>query len=68
MNNTKTQKKRETDLSRLRNMIIGQEIEFPLSKLSNIRTMCSTFGMQWGVSFSTKSDREKGVVIVTRNS
>ena len=66
MNNTQTTQNKTSDLSVLRNMIIGQEKEFPISKLSNVRSMCSNFGMQWGVKFTTRTDREKGVVIVTR--
>lgn len=66
MNNAQTTTNKTSDLSLLRNMIIGQEREFPISKLSNVRTMCSNFGIQWGVKFTTRTDKEKGVVIVTR--
>lgn len=68
MDNTQTSTTKASDLSILRNLIIGQEREFPISKLSNVRTMCSNFGIQWGVKFTTRTDREKGVVIVTRIS
>ena len=56
----------QTNLGILRNMEVGDHHDFPAEKTHSIRAMCAGFGFQWDKTFTTKIDREKRVVTVTR--
>lgn len=47
-------------------MAIGEELSFPLAKTTYIRTLCQTLKMTRKMLFSTKSDRENDILIITR--
>lgn len=64
MDNTLTSQ--PSDLAKIRNMQIGDEVVFPISKTSNVRSMCSNFGLQWGTRYTTRTSREDSTIIVTR--
>ena len=66
MANHNEEMKLNSDLSILRNLEIDQEVSFHISKTSNIRSMCSTFGLQWGKRFVTKTSRENSTITVKR--
>lgn len=51
---------------RLRNMEVGDVVSFPVEKLSVLRVMASVLGIQWNRVYSTRSDRARRVVEVTR--
>ena len=57
-----------TAKSRFLSMSVGETITFPLSCLTSIRALASTYGMESGYTFTTRSSREDGVVYVTRVS
>jgi hypothetical protein len=53
-------------LGRLREMAVGDQIEFPAARLTSVKSMCSTFGFQWNRKYSTSTNREKRTFTVTR--
>lgn len=55
-------------LAVLRDMSIGDIEAYPLSKISSVRTSCSTFGLQWGKTFSTRVNRQQGLIFITRTN
>ena len=50
----------------LSEMEVGAVHSFPAEKTNSIKSMCSTFGFQWGKAFSTSLNRIKRTVDVTR--
>ena len=58
------------DGSSLREIIerlnVGDSHVFPIEKLCNVKTTCSTFGAIWDRRFKTQMDRKARAVIVTR--
>lgn len=52
-------------LSRLE---IGAVHSFPAEKTNSVKSMCSTFGFQWGKQFTTSINRTQRTVEVTRIS
>ena len=53
-------------LAQLRDLLVGETVAYPISRMSSIRAMCSNFGLQWNKKFRTKVDREMGTIVVTR--
>ena len=56
----------QTNMGILRDLEVGQHHDFPAEKLHSIKAMCSTFSFQWDRKFTTKIDRVRRVVTVTR--
>jgi hypothetical protein len=52
----------------LSEMEVGDSHSFPAAKTNSVKSMCSTFGFQWGKVFQTSLNREKRTVDVTRVS
>ena len=52
----------------LRNMEIGDSLEFPAEVANSTRATASAYGFQWGRIYTTKTDRNHRIVIVTRKS
>lgn len=50
----------------LRNMQVGDSLEFPAERANSVRATCSNYGFQWDRQFSTKRLREERKVVVTR--
>ena len=55
-------------LSQLSGLEPGESLKESLSRLSYVRSACTTFGMQWSRRFTTSTSREEGTVTVTRVS
>lgn len=55
-------------LAILRDMRVGDKLSFPAEKLNSIKTMCSTFGFQWGKRFTTSMNRVNRTIDVTREA
>lgn len=49
-------------------MQIGESKEFPAEISLSVKSMASMLGFKWDRVYSTRNDREKRVVIVTRVS
>ncbi len=55
-------------LTALRELEIGQSVTYPTSRTSYVRSVCVSFGVEWGKKFSTKINREEGTVTATRTA
>lgn len=47
---------------------VGAVHSFPAEKTNSVKSMCSTFGFQWGKQFATSINRTQRTVEVTRIS
>ena len=52
----------------LSEMEVGETHSFPAEKTNSVKTMCSTFGFQWGKEFKTSVNRVNMTLDVTRVS
>jgi len=50
----------------LRKMEIGDEITFPIERMSSVKTVCTNCGLQWNKVFTTSVKREERMIIVKR--
>lgn len=57
---------RKSNLSILRELEVGGKHSWPISKLSVIKSNCSTFGLQWNKKFRTQINRRNKTIEVTR--
>ena len=42
------------------------EFTYPIQMMTSVRTVCTTYGLQWGKTFKTRIDREAKTITVTR--
>lgn len=52
--------------STISNLEPGNSCTFPASKLRTVRSTASDLGLQQGRKYSTKVERDKGIIKVTR--
>lgn len=52
----------------LRNMEVGDILEFPAESANSVRATASNYGFQWGRTYTSKTDRSRRLVIITRKS
>lgn len=45
---------------------VGEEVHFPVSRLTTVKPHASVFGLSMGRKFTTSIDREQGVITVKR--
>ena len=55
-------------LAVLRDLEVVKSHTYPIERMSSLKTMCTNFGAQWDKTFSTKTDREKRIITVTRTA
>lgn len=55
-------------LPTLQAMKVGDEVEFPISRLMTVQGSASKQSLVLDRKYSTRTDRERKVVIVTRNA
>lgn len=53
-------------LAVLRDMKVGEACVYPVSRMSSLKTMCSTYGVQWGRKFTTKVNTTERTITATR--
>lgn len=56
-----------TITSDFESMKVGDKREYPASLSMTVRSMASMLGFKWDKVFATQADRERKVIIVTRN-
>lgn len=54
------------DMARMKQMEVGECLEFPLERLSSIKNMACVVGAETGTRLSTRVDRSNNIVEVTR--
>lgn len=60
--------RKKTMLGILSELEVGAMHSFPAEKTNSVKSMCSTFGFQWGKTFRTSLNRVHRTVEVTRVS
>ena len=55
-------------LGQLNSLSVGEQITVPVSRTSYLRSICTTFGLQWGRKFTTTTNREQRTITATRIS
>lgn len=53
-------------MTQVRHMAVGDVLEFPLKRLLSVRSNVGSYSVALGRQYSTRSDRERGVVVVRR--
>lgn len=56
----------EAAMRKMRTMDVGEYLEFPLNRLNSIRSMACLVGTENGKRLSTRVDRDKDIVVVSR--
>ena len=59
-------KTKDPAMMQMKKMAIGEYIEFPIERLSSIKNMACVVGTENGTRLSTRVDRDKRIVIVSR--
>lgn len=57
---------KEAFCAKLRQLEIGKSLEEPVERRSYVSSACSRFSLEWGKTFTTRTNRERRVVVVTR--
>lgn len=60
------EKNQDPAMTQMRKMAIGEYIEFPIERLSSIKNMACVVGTENGTRLSTRVDRDKKIVVVSR--
>lgn len=55
-------------LAKLRELNVGETLEQPLNKRSYCASACTRFSLEWEKAFSTRTDKARRVVIITRTA
>ncbi len=55
-------------LGQLRTLSVGEELTVPVSRSSYLKSICVSFGLQWGKKFTTTINREERTITATRVS
>ncbi len=53
-------------LGQLRTLSVGEELTVPVSRSSYLKSICVSFGLQWGKKFTTTINREERTITATR--
>jgi len=64
----KESNKKTNLLGQLRTLSVGEELTVPVSRSSYLKTICVSFGLQWGKKFTTSVNREERTITATRVS
>ena len=56
----------EAAMRQMKTMDVGEYLEFPLNRLNSIRSMACLVGTENGTRLSTRVDRDKNIVVVSR--
>ena len=63
-----SEKQTKPFLAKLRELNVGETIEQPLNKRAYVSSACTRFGLDWDKAFSTRTEKTKRVVIITRTA
>lgn len=53
-------------LAKLRELEIGESVSVPASRGTYLKSICSSFGFEWGKRFKTSNNRAENTVTATR--
>lgn len=55
-------------LGQLNALEVGEELTVPVSRSSYLKSICTSFGLQWDKKFTTTTNREQRTITATRIS
>ena len=55
-------------LTALRKLEVGESLTYPASRTSYVRSVCVRFGLEWGKTFKTKTNRNERTITATRTA
>lgn len=64
----KESNKKPNLLGQLRTLAVGEELTVSVVRSSYLKTICVSFGLQWGKKFKTSVNREERTITATRVS
>lgn len=66
MAETSKNQRKKTLLGQLRDLEVGEELTVSVSRSSYLKSICTSFGLQWDKTFSTTTNREQRTITATR--
>lgn len=66
MAETSKNQRKKTLLGQLRDLEVGEELTVSVSRSSYLKSICTSFGLQWNKRFSTTTNREQRTITATR--
>lgn len=68
MKETSENQRKNSLLGQLRLLEVGETLTVPVSRSSYLKSICTSFGLQWDKKFSTTTNRMERTVTATRIS
>lgn len=68
MKETSENQRKNSLLGQLRLLEVGETLTVPVSRSSYLKSICTSFGLQWDKKFSTSTNREERTVTAKRIS
>lgn len=68
MKETSENQRKNSLLGQLRCLDVGGTLTVPVSRSSYLKSLCTSFGLQWDKKFSTTTNREERTITATRVS
>ena len=68
MKETSENQRKNSLLGQLRSLAVGETLTVPVSRSSYLKSICTSFGLQWDKAFSTTTNREERTITATRVS
>lgn len=66
MTETSKNQRKKTLLGQLRDLEVGEELTVSVSRSSYLKSICTSFGLQWDKKFTTTTNREQRTITATR--
>ena len=66
MAETSKNQRKKTLLGQLRDLEVGEELTVSVSRSSYLKSICTSFGLQWDKKFTTTTNREQRTITATR--
>ncbi|CDA43729.1 uncharacterized protein BN693_01431 [Prevotella sp. CAG:5226] len=68
MTETSKNQRKKTLLGQLRDLEVGEALTVSVSRSSYLKSICTSFGLQWDKKFTTTTNREQRTITATRIS
>ena len=66
MTETSKNQRKKSLLGQLNALEVGEELTVSVSRSSYLKSICTSFGLQWDKIFSTTTNREQRTITATR--
>lgn len=68
MTETSKNQRKKSLLGQLNSLEVGEELTVSVSRSSYLKSICTSFGLQWDKKFTTTTNREQRTITATRIS